>query len=160
MKKMNSVVASFNVDHDKLKRGLYVSRKDKIGNEILTTFDIRMKTPNIEPVIDNPAIHTLEHLTAVYLRGNDEWKDKVIYVGPMGCRTGMYLILAGDYESKDVIELIRDTFRYVIGFSGQIPATTSAECGNYLDHNLTVAKWEAKKYYEEILLGDYVGAYI
>jgi S-ribosylhomocysteine lyase len=157
--KMNSVVASFNVDHDKLKRGLYVSRKDKVGSETLTTFDVRMKTPNAEPVLDTAAAHTLEHLLAVFLRGNAEWKDNVIYVGPMGCRTGMYLILAGDYESKDAIRVVRDAFKYVIDFSGKIPATTSAECGNYLDHDLTAAQLEAKKYYQEVLLKDYVGSY-
>lgn len=145
-------VASFTIDHDRLLRGVYVSRKDMVGEETLTTFDIRLKLPNKEPVLDNPAIHTLEHLLAVYLRGNEEWSDKVIYVGPMGCRTGMYLILKGDLESEDIIELLKDTFKFVMDFDDEIPATTSIECGNYLDHNLVFAKYEAEKFYNEVLL--------
>lgn len=145
-------VASFTIDHDRMLRGVYVSRKDMVGGETVTTFDIRLKVPNKEPVIDNPAIHTLEHLLAVYLRGNEEWADKVIYVGPMGCRTGMYLILKGDLESEDIIELLKSTFKFVMDFEGEIPATTSKECGNYLDHNLVFAKYEAEKYYSEVLL--------
>lgn len=145
-------VASFTIDHDRMLRGVYVSRKDMVGGETVTTFDIRLKVPNKEPVIDNPAIHTLEHLLAVYLRGNEEWADKVIYVGPMGCRTGMYLILKGDLESEDIIELLKSTFKFVMDFEGEIPATTSKECGNYLDHNLVFAKYEAEKYYNEVLL--------
>lgn len=144
-------VVSFTINHDKLLRGIYVSRKDKVGNETVTTFDIRMKLPNREPVMDNPAIHTLEHLMAVYLRGNKKWADKVIYIGPMGCRTGMYLILKGDLESKDIVDLLKDTYKYVIDFNEEIPATTSIECGNYLDHNLVFAKYEAEKFYNEVL---------
>lgn len=145
-------VASFTINHDKMLRGVYISRKDNVGEEIVTTFDIRIKVPNKEPVIDNPAIHTLEHLMAVYLRGNEEWADKVIYVGPMGCRTGMYLILKGDLQSEDIIELLKGTFKFIMDFDDEIPATTSKECGNYLDHNLVFAKYEAEKYYNEILL--------
>lgn len=145
-------VASFTIDHDRLLRGVYVSRKDSAGDETLTTFDIRIKLPNKEPVMDTSAIHTLEHLMAVYLRGNEKWEDKVIYVGPMGCRTGMYLILKGDYESRDIIELMKDTFRYVMEFDGEVPAASSKECGNYLDHNLVFAKWEAAKFYNEVLI--------
>ncbi len=144
-------VASFSVDHDRMLRGVYVSRKDKVGDEILTTFDIRMKLPNKEPVLDNPAIHTLEHLMAVYLRSEKNWADKVIYVGPMGCRTGMYLILKGDLESCDIIDLLKDTFKYAADFEGDVPAAQSKQCGNYLDHNLVFAKYEAKKYYDEVL---------
>lgn len=145
-------VVSFTINHDKMVRGIYASRKDKIGGHTLTTFDIRMKVPNAEPVLDNPAIHTLEHLMAVYLRsGESSWADKIIYVGPMGCRTGMYLIVKGDLESSDILELLQNTFIFIINFNGRIPATTSAECGNYLDHNLITAKWEAEKFYNEVL---------
>lgn len=145
-------VASFNVDHDRMLKGVYVSRKDKVSTEILTTFDIRMKLPNKEPVLDNSAIHSLEHLFAVFLRSNPNWEDKIIYVGPMGCRTGMYLIVKGDLQPFDILDLLKDMFKYVIDFKGNVPATTSIECGNYLDHNLTFAKFEAEKFYNEILL--------
>lgn len=144
-------VASFTIDHDRLLRGIYVSRKDKAGDCILTTFDIRIKRPNIEPPLETSAIHTMEHLMAVYLRGNKQWEDKIIYVGPMGCRTGMYLILKGDLTSRDILELMRDTFKYMADFEGEVPATTSGECGNYLDHNLTFCKYESKKFLEEVL---------
>lgn len=144
-------VASFTIDHDKLLRGVYVSRKDMIGEHVVTTFDIRMKVPNKEPVMDNPAIHTLEHLMAVYLRSDEEWSDEVVYVGPMGCRTGIYLILKGDLEPEDIIELLKNTYKSIIDFNDTIPATTSKECGNYLDHNLVFAKYEAEKFYTEVL---------
>ena len=144
-------VASFTIDHDKLLRGIYVSRKDKVGNEILTTFDIRMKKPNIEPAMDMAAIHTLEHLMAVYLRSDEEWADKVIYVGPMGCRTGMYVIFKGDLEPKDILEIMKRTYDYIINYNEDIPATTSKECGNYLDHNMEYARYECIKYYNEVL---------
>lgn len=145
-------VASFTIDHDRLLRGIYVSRKDSVGNETVTTFDVRIKRPNIEPPVDIPAIHTLEHLLAVYLRSDESgWADKVIYVGPMGCRTGMYLIFNGDLSSKDVADVITKSFEYVRDFEGIVPATTSKECGNYLDHNLTIAKWESKKFLDEVL---------
>lgn len=145
-------VASFNVDHDRMLKGVYVSRKDQVSDEILTTFDIRMKLPNKEPVLDNASIHTLEHLFAVFLRSNPNWEDKIIYVGPMGCRTGMYLIIKGDLQPFDILDLLKEMFNYVIEFVGDVPATTSIECGNYLDHNLTFAKFEANKFYNEILL--------
>lgn len=144
-------VASFKINHDKLLRGIYVSRKDDIAGNIITTFDIRIKLPNKEPVMDNPAIHTLEHLMAVYLRADEQWKDKVIYIGPMGCRTGMYLILKGDLKSEDIVDLLKKTFKYIIDFSGKIPATESIECGNYLDHNLIFAQYESEKFYKEVL---------
>ncbi|MDR2903680.1 MAG: S-ribosylhomocysteine lyase [Clostridiales bacterium] len=147
-------VASFTIDHDRLKRGVYVSRKDRVGEETVTTFDIRLKTPNAEPVLDNPAIHTLEHLFAVYLRGESgEWRDKVIYIGPMGCRTGFYLILKGDLDSAGILGLMKDLFVYTAEFSAAVPATTSKECGNYLDHNLAMAQWEARKFLDEVLTG-------
>lgn len=144
-------VASFTIDHDKLLRGIYVSRKDSVGSEVVTTFDVRFKRPNIEPCMDIAAIHTLEHLMAVYLREDKEWADSIIYVGPMGCRTGMYIIFKGDLESEDVLEPITNSVKYVMNFEGKIPATTSKECGNYLDHNLAFAKWECEKFYREVL---------
>lgn len=144
-------VASFTIDHDRLLRGIYVSRKDKVGSETVTTFDVRFKRPNTEPCMDIAAIHTLEHLMAVYLREDKKWADSIIYVGPMGCRTGMYIIFKGDLEPCDVVEPITNAVKYVMEFEGQIPATTSKECGNYLDHNLTFAKWECSKFYNEVL---------
>jgi S-ribosylhomocysteine lyase len=147
-----SSVASFTIDHDKLLRGIYVSRKDSVGNEVLTTFDIRMKRPNIEPAMDIAAVHTLEHLLAVFLRTDEEWKDKVIYVGPMGCRTGMYVIFKGDLQPKDILDVMQRAYKFMAEFEGTVPATVSKECGNYLDHNLTYAKWECKKYLEEVLM--------
>ncbi len=145
-------VLSFTIDHDRMKRGVYVSRVDHVGDNPVTTYDIRMKLPNIEPVMDNPAIHTLEHLMAVYLRSdNSGIAHDVIYVGPMGCRTGMYLVLKGERSSKELVPILKQIFEYILGFSEPIPATTSKECGNYLDHNLALAKWEAAKYYNEVL---------
>ena len=144
-------ITSFTINHLKLLPGVYVSRKDKVGNETVTTFDVRFKRPNIEPCMDIAAIHTLEHLMAVCLREDKEWADSIIYVGPMGCRTGMYIIFKGDLEPEDVLEPIANAVKYVINFEGKIPATTSKECGNYLDHNLAFAKWECEKFYNEVL---------
>jgi len=151
---MDMKVASFLVNHDTMTRGVYISRIDHVGAEVLTTFDIRMKTPNREPVLDNPAIHTLEHLMAVYLRGESgDWADKVVYIGPMGCRTGMYLIMKGALEPTDILGLLKDMFAFAAGFDKPVPATTSIECGNYLDHNLVFARWEAEKFLREVLEG-------
>ncbi len=144
-------IPSFTIDHEKLKRGIYVSRKDQVGDEILTTFDIRMKEPNREPVINNAELHTIEHLGATYLRNDPEYKDKIIYFGPMGCRTGNYLVMQGDLDSKDIVELMKNTFAFIRDFEGEIPGTTAKDCGNYLDHNLDMAKYEAKKFYDEVL---------
>ncbi|MCD7905212.1 MAG: S-ribosylhomocysteine lyase [Clostridiales bacterium] len=145
-------VTSFTIDHDKLLRGIYVSRKDSIGKETITTFDVRIKRPNTEPPVEISAIHTLEHLMAVYLRSEESGiAEDVIYVGPMGCRTGMYVIFKGDLTSEQILPYITKTFEYVRDFTGTVPATTSAECGNYLDHNLTFAKYEADKYLREVL---------
>ncbi len=116
-------IASFTVNHLDLIPGVYVSRKDYVGKEVLTTFDLRMTAPNREPVMNTAELHTIEHLAATYLRNNDEWKEKVIYFGPMGCRTGCYLILAGDYESKDVVGLVRDTFSFIADYEGEIPVS-------------------------------------
>lgn len=146
-------VASFTIDHDKLLRGIYVSRKDNVGDGMVTTFDIRMKEPNKPPFMEIEAIHTLEHLMAVYLRSEESgWADKVVYIGPMGCRTGMYLILKGDLASEDILPLIKNAYIYVQKFSGKVPATTSKECGNYLEHDLEGAKLEAEMFYNQVLL--------
>ena len=144
-------IASFTIDHERLLRGIYVSRKDKVGNGIVTTFDIRMKEPNREPAIHPGALHTIEHLAATYLRNDAEWKDRIVYWGPMGCLTGNYLLLAGDYKSRDIVELMRHTFRFVSEFEGEIPGALPKDCGNWLLHDLPMAKWEARKYLEEVL---------
>lgn len=144
---MDKNVSSFEVDHDKMVKGVYVSRLDTIGNETLTTFDVRMKVPNREEVLDNGAIHTIEHLMAVYLRTlSGDFADSVLYVGPMGCRTGMYLIVKGNVASKDIVPKLIDVFSFIENFEGDVPATTSKECGNYRDHNLELAKKEASIY--------------
>lgn len=143
-------IASFTIDHLKLKRGIYVSRIDKVGAEVLTSFDIRMKEPYREPVLGSAEIHTIEHLAATYLR-NSTWKDKIIYWGPMGCMTGNYLILAGEYTSKDIVPLITELFEFMATFDDEIPGATAVECGNYYNNNLPMARYEAKKYLEEIL---------
>lgn len=144
-------IPSFTIDHERLLRGIYVSRKDVVGGEVVTTFDIRMKEPNREPVLHNGAIHTIEHLAATYLRNDAEWKDRIIYWGPMGCLTGNYLLLRGDYESKDIVDLMRRTFRFVAEFDGEIPGAAARDCGNYLLHDLPMARLESKKYVEEVL---------
>ncbi len=141
-------VASFEVDHDKLLRGVYVSRIDTIGAEKVTTFDLRMKLPNTDDLLSNGGIHTIEHLMAVYLRTLSNCPDDVIYVGPMGCRTGMYLIFKGLKEPKDIVPVLIDLFTYVKDFEGEVPATTSKECGNYREHDLKDAKKEAFEYLE------------
>lgn len=143
-------IASFTIDHLRLKRGIYVSRVDKVGGEVLTSFDIRMKEPYREPVLGSAEIHTIEHLAATYLR-NSTWKDKIIYWGPMGCMTGNYLILAGEYTSKTIAPLITELFEFIATFEGEIPGATAIECGNYYNNNLPIARYEAKKYLEEIL---------
>ena len=132
-------------------RGIYVSRKDEVGGEVVTTFDIRMKEPNREPVLHPGALHTIEHLAATYLRNDDEWKDRILYWGPMGCLTGNYLLLKGDYDSADIVELMKRTFRFIADFEGDIPGAAPADCGNYLLHDLPMAKWEAKKFLTEVL---------
>ena len=144
-------IPSFTIDHERLLRGIYVSRKDMVGGEVVTTFDIRMKEPNREPVLHNGAIHTIEHLAATYLRNDEEWKERIVYWGPMGCLTGNYLLLRGDYESKDIVDLMRHTFRFVADFDGETPGAAARDCGNYLLHDLPMARLEAKKYLEEVL---------
>lgn len=144
-------IPSFTIDHERLLRGIYVSRKDQVGGETVTTFDIRMKEPNREPVLHNGAIHTIEHLAATYLRNDAEWKDRIIYWGPMGCLTGNYLLIRGDYESRDILDLMRRTFRFVADYEGEIPGAAPRDCGNWLLHDLPMARLEASRYVEEVL---------
>lgn len=144
-------IPSFTINHEKLLRGIYVSRRDQVGGEVVTTFDIRMKEPNREPALHNGAIHAMEHLVATYLRNDAEWKDRIIYWGPMGCLTGNYLLMRGDLESKDIVDLMKRACRYVIDFEGEIPGAAPRDCGNYLLHDLPMAKWECQKYLTEVL---------
>ena len=144
-------IASFTINHLKLLPGVYVSRKDAVGSETLTTFDLRMTAPNREPVMNTAEMHAIEHLAATYLRNNKEWQDKIIYFGPMGCRTGFYLILAGDLTSKDILPLIISTFEFIRDFKGDVPGASAKDCGNYLDMNLPMAKYLSKKYLTEVL---------
>ena len=144
-------IASFQVDHVRLNRGLYVSRIDEINGNYLTSFDIRMKLPNREPVINIAELHTMEHLGATFLRNHPIWKEQIVYFGPMGCRTGFYLILKGKLESMDIVELMKELYKFMAEFKGDIPGATAIECGNYLDQNLPMANYEAKKYLEETL---------
>ena len=141
-------IASFTIDHIKLQPGLYVSRRDQIGKETVTTFDLRITSPNDEPVMNTAEIHAIEHLGATYLRNNELWKDLVLYFGPMGCRTGFYLLLAGDLSSEAILPLVRDCFRFIAEYEGEIPGASAKDCGNYLDMNLPMAKYWAKRYYE------------
>ena len=139
-------IASFTVDHIKLQPGLYVSRKDRVGAETVTTFDLRVTSPNEEPVMNTAEIHTIEHLAATYLRNEPQWKDRVLYFGPMGCRTGFYLMLGGDYTSEDVLLLVKACFDFVAAFEGEVPGASAKDCGNYLDMNLPMAKYWGKQY--------------
>ena len=144
-------IPSFTINHKKLLRGIYVSRKDEVGGEVVTTFDIRMKEPNREPVVHPGALHTIEHLAATFLRNDEEWKDRVIYWGPMGCLTGNYLLLRGDLEPKDIVDLMSRTFRFIADYEGEVPGAAPKDCGNYLLHALPMAKWEARKFLPEVL---------
>ena len=145
-------IPSFTINHERLLRGIYVSRKDNVGGDIVTTFDIRMKEPNREPAIHPGALHTIEHLAATYLRNDKEWKDKIVYWGPMGCLTGNYLLMRGDLMPEDIVELMQRTFRFVADFEGDVPGAAPRDCGNYLLHDLPMARWEARKYLNEVLL--------
>lgn len=144
-------IASFTIDHIKLKPGIYVSRKDTVGAETLTTFDLRMTSPNDEPVMNTAEIHTIEHLAATFLRNHPDWKERVIYFGPMGCRTGFYLILAGNLESRDIVPLMQEMYQFIADFEGEVPGASAKDCGNYLDMNLPMAKLLASKFLKEIL---------
>jgi len=139
-------IASFQIDHLRLKPGVYVSRKDKFGDLVLTTFDLRYKEPNKEPVMDMPALHTIEHLCATFLRSHVEWSQKVVYFGPMGCRTGFYLILQGDYKSADIVSLLLEMLNWIEKFEGEIPGASAVECGNWREQNIDMAKGECRKY--------------
>lgn len=144
-------IASFTIDHIKLQPGVYVSRKDHIGAEVITTFDLRMTSPNEEPVMNTAEVHTIEHLAATFLRNHPVYKDKTVYFGPMGCRTGFYLLLAGDLSSKDIVPLMIEMFEFIRDFEGAIPGASAKDCGNYLDMNLGMAKYLADKYLKNVL---------
>lgn len=144
-------IPSFTIDHNRLLRGIYVSRKDKVGGDTVTTFDIRMKEPNREPALHPGALHTIEHLAATYLRNDSEWKDSIVYWGPMGCLTGNYLLMKGDLQPSDIVELMKRTFAFVAAFEGDVPGAAPQYCGNWLLHDLPMARWEARKYLEEVL---------
>lgn len=144
-------IASFTIDHIKLKPGVYVSRKDTVGSEVITTFDLRMTSPNDEPVMNTAEMHTIEHLAATFLRNHPEYKDKTIYFGPMGCRTGFYLLLAGDLTSKEIIPLMIEMFEFIRDYKDEVPGSSAKDCGNYLDMNLGMANYLANKYLNEVL---------
>ncbi len=143
---MMEKITSFTIDHIRLQPGLYVSRKDAVGDEIVTTFDLRLTKPNEEPVMNTAEVHTIEHLAATYLRNDPEWKSRVLYFGPMGCRTGFYLLLSGDYTSKEIVPLVLDCFRFIRDYRGEVPGASPRDCGNYLDMNLPMANYWGAKY--------------
>ena len=144
-------IASFTIDHIKLQPGVYVSRKDTVGAETITTFDLRMTSPNEEPVMNTAEVHTIEHLGATFLRNHADYKEKTIYFGPMGCRTGFYLLLAGDYESKNIVPLMIEMFEFIRNYKGDVPGASPKDCGNYLDMNLPMANYLAAKYLDNVL---------
>lgn len=145
-------IASFTIDHTRLLRGIYVSRKDYLeGGDVVTTFDVRMKEPNREPAVSQSALHTIEHLAATYLRNHAEWGSRIVYWGPMGCCTGNYLLVKGDLTSADIAPLVRETFQFIEKFEGEIPGANAHDCGNYMLNNLPMARWEARKYLIEVL---------
>lgn len=144
-------IASFTINHEALLRGVYVSRKDYLGDEVVTTFDVRMKEPNREPALDSRAIHTIEHLAATFLRNDPEWGDRIVYWGPMGCLTGNYLLVKGDLESSDIVPLLRRTFGWIASYEGDIPGATPRDCGNWSYQDLPLARAEARKYLDEVL---------
>ena len=146
-------ITSFTIDHIKLIPGVYVSRVDYVAGNPITTFDLRMTSPNDEPVMNTAEMHTVEHLAATFLRNHTEYKDKTIYFGPMGCRTGFYLLLAGEYESKDIVPLMVEMFDFIANFYDEVPGASAKDCGNYLDMNLPMARYIAKKYLDEVLTG-------
>lgn len=146
-------ITSFTIDHIKLQPGIYVSRKDTVGAETITTFDLRMTSPNEEPVMNTAEVHTIEHLGATFLRNHAQYKSKTIYFGPMGCRTGFYLLLAGDYESRDIVGLITEMFEFIRDYKDEVPGASPKDCGNYLDMNLGMANYLASRYLEHTLYG-------
>ncbi len=144
-------ITSFTIDHNKLQPGIYVSRRDTVGAETITTFDLRMTSPNEEPVMNTAEVHTIEHLGATFLRNHPVYKDRVLYFGPMGCRTGFYLLLAGDYASGDIVPLMVEMFEFIRDYKGQVPGASPKDCGNYLDMNLDMANWLAQRYLDRVL---------
>lgn len=144
-------ITSFTIDHIRLIPGVYVSRKDPVGDAVVTTFDIRMTSPNDEPVMNTAEMHTIEHLGATFLRNHPVFGQKTVYFGPMGCRTGFYLLLAGDYESADIVNLMIEMYEFIRDFEGDVPGASPKDCGNYLDINLPMAKWLARRYLDEVL---------
>lgn len=144
-------IPSFTIDHTRLNCGIYVSRKDFVADEVITTFDVRMKLPNREPALHQGAIHTIEHLAATFLRNHPVWKDRIVYWGPMGCLTGNYLIVKGDLTSRDILPLMQETFLFIANYEGEIPGATERDCGNYILQDLAMARYEAKKYLDETL---------
>ena len=139
-------ITSFTIDHIRLQPGLYASRKDRVGAETVTTFDLRLTSPNEEPVINTAEMHTIEHLAATFLRNEPQWKERILYFGPMGCRTGFYLLVTGDLLSSDVLALVTECFRFIAAYEGEVPGATAMDCGNYLDMNLPMAKMVAQRY--------------
>ena len=139
-------ITSFTIDHIRLQPGLYVSRKDAVSSETVTTFDLRLTSPNEEPVMNTAEVHTIEHLAATFLRNDPVWKDRVLYFGPMGCRTGFYLLLSGDLSSRDVLPLVTDCFRFIRDYRGEVPGASPRDCGNYLDMNLSMANYWGRRY--------------
>lgn len=144
-------IASFTIDHIKLQPGIYVSRKDNVGAEVVTTFDLRMTSPNEEPVMNTAEVHTIEHLGATFLRNHSVYGNKTIYFGPMGCRTGFYLLLAGDYTSRDIVPLMVEMYEFIRDYKDEVPGASPKDCGNYLDMNLGMANWLAKRYLDNVL---------
>lgn len=144
-------ITSFTIDHIRLVPGVYVSRKDMAGDCVVTTFDLRLTSPNDEPVMNTAEVHTIEHLGATFLRNDPQYKDKVLYFGPMGCRTGFYLLLAGDYTSAEIVPLIKELFSFIADYEGEIPGASPKDCGNYLDMNLPMARYTARKYLRKVL---------
>lgn len=144
-------ITSFTIDHIRLVPGLYVSRKDMAGDAVITTFDIRMTSPNDEPVMNTAEVHTIEHLGATFLRNHEAFSDKVLYFGPMGCRTGFYLLLTGDYSSADIVPLMKEMFSFIASYVGEVPGASARDCGNYLDMNLPMARWLASRYLRDVL---------
>ncbi len=144
-------ITSFTIDHIRLQPGVYVSRRDKVGAETVTTFDLRMTSPNEEPVMNTAEVHTIEHLGATFLRNDPAFKDKTIYFGPMGCRTGFYLLLAGDYSSRDILPLVQKMYEFIRDYQDEVPGASPKDCGNYLDMNLPMANFLAKRYLEQVL---------
>ena len=139
-------ITSFTIDHILLQPGLYVSRKDAVGGQVVTTFDLRLTSPNQEPVMNTAEMHTIEHLAATYLRNDPQWKERVLYFGPMGCRTGFYLLLSGNLTSREVLPLVTACFRFIRDFRGEVPGAHPRDCGNYLDMNLPMANYWGARY--------------